>query len=209
MVAAVAHYRTRVLAVIVALVSVMAGGSAAAEEVVDHVVAVVGQDVISRYDVVAAWWIQGRPPVAPAELVDELIDRRVLVAEGMRFGLQEEGKASVTETQVRAMVDAVGAQGGAVAASSARRWLEDEATITAYRRVRVDPFVRVAHAAVRATFDAAGDAYAGRRFFEVEGEIRQRLLDEARRQRLSELLADLRGKVAIRRPPAELPLRLE
>lgn len=198
-----------ILAALLTLAIVTTSRTVAAEELVDHVVAVVGQEVISRYDVVTAWWIEGRPAVASAELVDELIDRRVLVAEGMRFGLQEEGKAAVSEAQVRALVEASRAQGGTVEASAARRWLEDEAIITAYRRVRVDPFVRVAHAAVRATFDAAGDAYAGRRFLEVEGEIRQRLLAEAQRQRLSELLADLRGKVAIHRPPEALPLRLE
>jgi len=209
MVGPVVHYLAPILAALVTLTSVTTSPAVAAEEMVDQVVAVVGQEVISRYDVVTAWWIEGRPAVTAAQLVDELIDRRVLVAEGLRFGLQDEGKAAVTETQVRAMVDAIGAQGGAIEASTARRWLEDEAIITAYRRVRVDPFVRVSHEAVRAAFDAAGDAYAARQFFEVEGEIRQRLLAEAQRQRLSELLADLRGKVAIRRPPEELPLRLE
>jgi len=198
-----------ILAALVTLAIVTTGRIVVAEELVDHVVAVVGQEVISRYDVVTAWWIEGRPAVAPAELVDELIDHRILVAEGMRFGLQEEGKATVSDAQVQALVDAIRAHGGTVEGSTARRWLEDEAIITAYRRVRVDPFVRVAHAAVRATFDAGGDAYAGRRFFEVEGEIRQRLLAEARRQRLSELLADLRGKVVIHHPPEELPLHLE
>jgi len=202
-------YLTPILAVVVALASVTTSHAIAAEGLVDYVVAVVGEEVISRYDVVTAWWIQGRPDIGAGEMVDELIDRRVLVAEGMRFGLQEEGKAGVTETQVRTLVDRVRAQGGAVEARTVRRWLEDEAIITAYRRVRVDPFVRVSHAAVRATFDAGGDAYAGRRFLEVEGEIRQRLLAEAQRQRLSELLADLRGKVAIHRPPEALPVRLE
>jgi len=196
-------------AVLLTLAIVTTGRIGVAEELVDHVVAVVGQEVISRYDVVTAWWIEGRPAIPPAELVDELIDRRILVAEGRRFGLQEEGEAAVSEEQVRALVDAIRAQGGRVEGSTARRWLEDEAIITAYRRVRVDPFVRVDHAAVRAIFDDAGDAYAGRRFFEVEGEIRQRLLTEAQRQRLSELLADLRDRVAIYRPPAELPLHLE
>jgi hypothetical protein len=208
-VGAVVNYPACVLAALVILASVTPCHVVAAEVPVDYVVAVVGPEVISRYDVVAAWWIEGRPAVASSELVDELIDRQTLVAEGKRFGLQGEGKAVVTDAQVRALVDRIRGQGGAVEASTARRWLEDQAIITAYRRVRVDPFVRVSQAAVRAAFDDAGDAYAGRRFFEVEGEIRQRLLAEARRQRLSELLAELRGKVAIHRLPEEWPLRLE
>jgi hypothetical protein len=190
------------------LASLLSSSLLQAEEVVDHVLVVVGKEAITRYDAVTAWWIEGRPSVTTADFVESLVDRKLLLAEGLRFGLEEEGPAAVSDDRVRAVVASVAAQGGAVEASAARRYLEEGAIIAAFRRIRVDPFVRVDRAAVRAAFEADPESYAGKRIFEVEEEIRDSLLAPARAERLTELLAELRSKAAIRRPESPVPFQL-
>jgi hypothetical protein len=207
-VSAVGRLASPPVVALVVLVSLMSGHGVAAEEMVDSVLVVVGQEAITRYDAVTAWWIEGRPAETPEDLVQSLVDRKLLLVEGLRFGLRDEGPAAVSDARVAAVVAAVTAQGGAVEPSAVRRWLEDEAIIAAFRRIRVDPFVRVDRAAVRAEFEADPDRYAGKRFFEVEEEIRASLLTAARAERLKGLLAELRRKATIRRPESTLPFHL-
>jgi hypothetical protein len=207
-VAAVGRLASSLVTALVVLGGVLPAGRLVAEEMVDSVLVVVGQEAITRYDAVTAWWIEGRPTASPEGFVESLIDRRLLLAEGLRFGLQDEGPAGVSDDRVSAVVTAVATQGGAVEASAVRRWLEDEAIIAAFRRIRVDPFVRVDRAAVRAAFEAESNRYAGKRFLEVEEEIRDSLLAAARDERLKELIAELRRKAVIRRPESVVPFHL-
>lgn len=207
-VTAVGRLVSPLVTALVVLVGLRSGTAPRAEEVVDYVLVVVGKEAITRYDAVIAWWIQGRPSVAPADLVESLVDRKLLLAEGLRFGLQDEGPAAVSDGQVDAVVASVAGQGGTVEASAVRRWLEEEAIIAAFRRIRADPFVRVDRAAVRAAFEAEQDRYAGQRFFAVEEEIRASLLTSARAERLRALLDELRRKAAIRRPESAIPFHL-
>lgn len=193
---------------LVLLLGLLTSRALPAQEMVDSVLVVVGKATITRYDAVTAWWIEGRPAESPKDLVDSLIDRQLLLAEGLRFGLKDEGAAAVSDAQVDAVVQAVARQGGAVEASAVRRWLVDEAIIAAFRRIRVDPFVRVDRASVRAEFEADPDRYAGKRFFEVEEGIRDSLLTAARAERLKALLAELRRKAVTRRPASSVPFHL-
>jgi hypothetical protein len=199
-VASVDRFACPLSAALLVVIGILPGRVLTANEIVDSVLVVVGKVPITRYDAVTAWWLEGRPAQSAEELVESLVDRQLLLAEGVRFGLADEGRAAVSDAQVRAGVAAVATQGGAIEASAVRRWLEEEAIIAAFRRIRVDPFVRVDRAAVRATFEADRARYKGKRFFEVEEEIRESMLSVARRERLQELLVELRRKAVIHRP---------
>ncbi len=171
----------------------------------NFVVAVVAGEVISRHDCEVAWRIEGRRE-APETLIDHLVDRRLLVAEGRRFGLATEAIARVDEATVTARLHELAAAGRPVERAALRHWLEEEAIIRAFERVRIDPFVTVDPRAKRDAYDAAPERYAGRPFYEVEEEITRDLHDQARRQRLAEVVAALRSRAHISRPTHPLPL---
>jgi len=180
----------------------------AAAAVTDFVVAVVDGEVISRHDCEVAWRIGGRTE-APEELIDRLVDRHLLVAEGRRFGLAAEATARIDETTLAARFHDLEAAGRPVERTALRHWLEEEAIIRAFERVRIDPFVRVEPKAKRDAYDAAPERYAGKPFYEVEEEITRELHDQARRQRLAEVVAALRSRAHISRPTHPLPLVLD
>ncbi|HBB41039.1 MAG: hypothetical protein AUK30_10455 [Nitrospirae bacterium CG2_30_70_394] len=186
--------------------SASASGGAAGE-VTNFVVAVVGNEVISAHDCTIAWRIAGQNQ-APMELIESLVDRRLLVAEGRRFGLATETVAKVDEAAVEARVRQLDAAHTSVERPVVRRWLEEEAILRAFERVRIDPFMRVDPAAKRAAYDNAPERYAGKPFYEVEEEITRELSVQARQQRLAEVIAALRSRTRIVRPahPLALPL---
>ena len=195
------------LAAIVALVVIGSLSTATAGGLSDFVVAVVGGDVVSRYDCEVAWRLLGED-VAPAELIDRLVDRRLLAAEGRRFGLAPEAVARVDESKVEARYRALQAAGRPVERPAVRRWLEEEAIIHAFEQVRIDPFVRIEPRAKRAAYDAAPERFAGKSFYEVEEEITRELRAQAYRQRLAEVVAALRSRAQITRPTHPVPLTL-
>lgn len=173
----------------------------------NFVVAVVDGEVISRYDCEVAWRIEGHRET-PEALIDHLVDRHLLIAEGRRFGLATEATARVDEATVTARARKLEAAGRPVEQTALHRWLEEEAIIRAFERVRIDPFVRVNPQAKRDAYDAAPERYAGKPFYEVEEEITAELHDQARRQRRAEVVAALRSRAHISRPTHPLPLRL-
>lgn len=177
----------------------------AAATITNFVVAVVGDKVISRHDCEVAWRLGGQQALSE-ELIDHLVDRHLLVAEGRRFGLAVEAIAGVDEATVAARARELETAGRPVERAALRHWLEEEAIIRAFERVRIDPFVRVDPKARRDTYDAAPERYAGRPFYEVEEEITAELHDQARRQRLAEVVAALRSRAHISRPTHPLPL---
>jgi len=179
----------------------------AAAAVTDFVVTVVNGEVISRHDCEVAWRMGNRDE-APSELIDRLVDRHLLVAEGRRFGLAAEAVAGVDDAAVAARARELEAAGTPVERTALRHWLEEEAIIRAFERVRVDPFVRVEPKAKRDAYDAAPGRYAGKPFYEVEEEIGRELHGQARRQRLAEVVAALRSRAHISRPTHPLPLQL-
>lgn len=189
------------------LVAATVWGVPAAAAVTNFVVAVVDGEVISRHDCEVAWRIGGQT-AAPEELIDRLVDRRLLVAEGRRFGLADEVTARVDDVAVRARAHALEAAHTPVEQTALRRWLEEEAIIRAFERIRIDPFVRVEPKAKHDVYDAAPERYAGKPFYEVEEEISRDLHNQARRQRLAEVVAALRSRAHIRRPTHPLPLLL-
>ncbi len=180
----------------------------ASGEVRDFVVAVVDDEVVSRYDCEVAWRILGGG-VAPAELIDRLVDRRLLAAEGRRFGLADEAVAKVDEASVEARYKELQAAGRPVERAAVRRWMEEEAIIRAFEQVRIDPFVRVEPRAKRAAYEAAPERFGNRSFYEVEEEIGRELRAQAHRQRLAEVVAALRSRAHITRPTHPLPLALD
>jgi len=193
---------------IIFLVTATVGVVPAAAAVTNFVVAVVDDQVISRHDCEVAWRIEGREE-APEALVDRLVDRHLLVAEGRRFGLAAEATARIDEARVTDRMHEIEAAGRPVERTALRHWLEEEAIIRAFERVRIDPFVSVDPKAKRAAYDAAPERYAGKPFYEVEEEITRDLYDQARRQRLAEVVAALRSRAHIRRPTHPLPLVLD
>jgi len=179
----------------------------AAAATTNFVVAVVGGEVISRHDCEVAWRIDGRKET-PEALIDRLVDRHLLVAEGRRFGLAKEATTRIDEATVTARLHELETAGRPVERTALRHWLEEEAIIRAFERVRIDPFVTVEPKAKRAAYDAAPERFAGKPFYEVEEKITRDLHDQAHRQRLAEVVAALRSRAHITRPTHPLPLLL-
>jgi len=181
--------------------------TAAAGAITDFVVAVVDGKVISRHDCEVAWHMGDRQE-APEELIDRLVDRHLLVAEGRRFGLATEATVKVDDAAVAARARELRERGTPVERPAIRHWLEEEAIIHAFERVRIDPFVRIEPKSKRDAYDAAPERYAGKPFYDVEEEITRDLHAQARRQRLTEVVAALRSRAHVSRPTHPLPLEI-
>jgi hypothetical protein len=187
--------------------------AAPAAQVLDRLVAIVGEQAITLSDVRAARTMSLVAPTLNAELTDEaivakLVERELMRAEVDRFGMPQP-PADVLDARVQAVrakfmssaawtaaLDACG-----LSESRFRAWLADDWRIDQYLQQRFDAAAQPTDEEVLQYYQSREREFAvdgrPRPFDDVQDEARRRLTDARRRTLVDEWLTGLRRRAEI------------
>lgn len=183
-----------------------------AQSVVDRVVAIVGEQVITLSDVRAAealGLIDGAAGLTREQLVTRLVDRELMRAEVERFGAAE-----IASSVIDARVEAVRSRFPSTAAFAAaldahglsdarfRAWLLDDARIEQYVQQRFGAAAQPTDEEVLQYYLSREREFAGadgrpRPFADVADDVRQRLVTSRRQAMIEDWIAGLRRRSAV------------
>jgi parvulin-like peptidyl-prolyl isomerase len=182
-----------------------------AQAVVDRVVAIVGEQVITLSDVRAAealGLIEGAVALTREQLVTRLIDRELMRAEVERFGAAEIAPAVIDARvqAVRARLSSAAAFAAALEAHGLsearfRAWLLDDARIDQYVQQRFGAAAQPTDEEVLQYYLSREREFAvdgrPRPFADVADEVRQRLLASRRQAMIEDWIAGLRRRTTV------------
>jgi len=181
--------------------------------VLDKMLAVVNGDVITLSDVRAARQLKllaGAEGMTDDQVVDRLIERRLMIAEVARYTPAEPAAADVAArrkaweatlaagTAPAAALAAVGMRDAALTA-----WFRDELRLTAYLDQRFTAAAQPTRQQALVYFQAHAADFAVNgvtpEFASVEADVRRRVADERRATRIRDWVESLRQRAEIRR----------
>jgi hypothetical protein len=212
---------SRVLWRTLALVfSLAAAGVGTRAQVVDRLVAIVGEQAITLSDVRAArtfGLIEGSAGMSDEALIDKLVERELMRAEVERFGMPQP-PPDVLDTRV-GNLRARSASGEAwtkalescgLSESRFRAWLADDWRIDQYLQQRFDAAAQPTDDEVQQYYESrerefTSDGGRSRPFEEVRDEARRRLTEARRRALVVDWIAGLRRRTEI----VIIPMRKE
>ena len=144
-------------------------------EMLDRVVAIVNDDVILHSEFLRTFEtaMEYDPDVTEADVLDEMIDRRLLLKEARKFRL-----TSSDDAQDKAK--------------------DDMQIIKEYIDVRLKGFIHVPYEDVEYYYYQKGDSFAGKDFFDVRNEIEEFLIEQELNIKLLEYIEDLKQNAYIR-----------
>jgi parvulin-like peptidyl-prolyl isomerase len=190
----------------------------AAAEVIDRILAVVNGSIVTLSDVQAAsrFGLVAPDPKAPAGVLEQLIDRRLMVAEVDRYGPGEPPPARVDEAMAgtRRRFDSDAAFDTALretgqTAAELRRQHRDALRVEAYIEQRFGSLMQPSEDEILAHYRAheAKFTRAGvvRPYDEVRSEVRAALVAERRADAIREWIAGLRRRADVSILPTGLP----
>jgi hypothetical protein len=184
--------------------------------VVDQLLAVVNGKTIAVSDLVRHRWLFA-PNLPPGQLLQRLIDHIIVLEEASRFdtappdpvavrgAVQELAQAFETEERWRGML-----QRARLTPDDIEKLMADQLRVEAFLIQRVDLFVFVSPADVRAAYDDEAKRFADQTYDEVEPVIERELLHRKIADKRQDYIGRLRTKAAIRQladAPADLPPR--
>lgn len=143
-------------------------------EVIERVVAIINDDIILLSELHEAVKIakdEGQDK-NEIEILNEMIDRRLLLKEAERF-IPVVKEVTYSEEY-------------------------EDAVIREYINMRIRPFIRIPISDIESYYEKNRELFKGRKFYDVKDEIEAILTEEALRQRLAEHLRELREKTYIR-----------
>ena len=185
-------------------------GGAAAQELLDRVLARIGASAVTLTDVQAAvglGLVEARPGEDPSVVgLEGVIDRRLLLAEVARFPPPAPPAAEVAE-EVSAMKARAGDRLGALMTRTGpderrlREMARDTLRIRAYIAQRFGTSAQVRDEDVRAYYDRHPEQFRRRGaltpFEQAEPEVRERASEERLRDTIDAWIADLRMRAEI------------
>jgi hypothetical protein len=189
------------------------------EQVVDRLVAIVGEQAVTLSDVRAARTFKLVPDVAEATdeaLIGQLVERELMRAEIERFGMPQP-PADTLDARLRvirgrfATADAWAAalETCGLSESRFRAWVADDWRIEQYLQQRFDAAAQPTDEEVQQYYLSREREFAidgrPRPFEEVRDEVRRRLTDARRRTLVQEWLTGLRRRTEISVLPGKGP----
>jgi hypothetical protein len=202
---------SRVVAALVLIAMCMLTGTAARAQVLDRIVATVGQQVITLSDARAAVGLGLLPDAAAlplAAVVERLVDRELMRAEIERFGVmapQPELLASRIEAirkrfaNAQAFEAALEAHG--LSDARFRAWVGDDWRIEQYIQQRFDAASQPTDEDVLQYFQSREREFSEngrpRRFEDVRDEVRRRLLTARRQALVDDWVSGLKRRTEI------------
>ena len=144
-------------------------------EMLDRIVAIVNDDVIlhSEFSTTFETAMEYDPDVTESNVLDEMIDRLLLLKEARKFRLtssdDEQGKVK-----------------------------DDKVIIQEYIDVRLKGFIHVPYEDVEYYYNQKKDRFSGKDFFDVRNEIEEYLIEQELNIKLLEYIEDLKRKAYIR-----------
>ena len=190
----------------------LAVGPALQAQIVDRLVAIVGEQAITLSDVRAArtlGLIEVPAGATDETLIDKLVERELMRAEIERFGMPQP-PADVLDQRVREISGRFGSSDAWKAAlgscglsdSRFRAWLADDWRITQYLQQRFDAAAQPTDEEVQQFYQSrerefTTDGGRPRPFDDVRDEARRRLTDLRRRALVDEWLTGLRRRTEV------------
>ena len=182
------------------------------EQVVDRLVAIVGDQAITLSDVRAARMFKlvaaAAPDAADEALIEQLVERELMRAEIERFGMPQP-PADALDARVRLIRGRFASADAWTAALEScglselrfRAWVADDWRIDQYLQQRFDVAAQPTDEEVQQYYLSREREFAidgrPRPFDEVRDEVRRRLTDSRRRTLVQEWLAGLRRRTEI------------
>lgn len=200
----------RLLLVVILLLLPFWGAHA---EVIDSILVVVNGDIITSSDLDDAIEVnrlrnpseRRERPVLEKEILEELIDRRLLVQEARRLMISEVSTEEIDDAvrQVKAgYADEEAFRDALLDAdmteADMREQLKDQLLIRRFIERRIRLIVRVDMEEVRRFFEANKEGMGDRSFQEFRDELRELLIEKKTNERLDEYRKELREKADIR-----------
>ncbi len=208
---AIARLLTLILPLAAGL-SIASGSTLRAAQIVDRLVAIVGEQAITLSDVRAArtlGLIEVPAGTTDQALIDKLVERELMRAEIERFGMPQP-PPDVLEERVRTVTSRFGApeawrgalESCGLSESRFRAWLADDWRIDQYLQQRFDAAAQPTDEEVQQFYQSREREFIDgvgrpRPFEDVRDEARRRLTNARRRTLVDEWLAGLRRRTEI------------
>jgi len=185
-------------------------------ELIEQLLAVVNGKTIALSDL-RQYQLLFAPDVPPEQVLQQMIDHQLLLAEAVRFDAEPPDQARVHETEQRLEQTA----GGRTAWEAALRRVQltpadaeariiDELRVETFLAQRVDQFVIVTRTEVEAAYDQHPERYQGKTLEEVEPSIERELVHQKMTAKRQEYMNRLRSRATITLltdEPGTLPAR--